>query len=165
MKSFALLFLSLILSSCAIAQTRNNSIPPELVGKWYLGSTSSLAFLNRSTGISDSAGGDGFSIELKSNGSFTKAGVAKTGLYGCSIIVFGYETGKFKATRDALTLNGTENSISYKDSCNPQTNSEKNKPPIKREYSYELKTDDDGKTLLCLSRDGQEECFRKSGDE
>ena len=158
MKLFALLFLSLVLTSCATAQTKS-SIPGELVGKWYTGSTSSLAFLDRNTGISDAAGGDGASLEIKPNGGFVKAVVVKTGLYGCSTVAFGYETGSLKIAGDTATFNGKDYFISYKDSCNPQTNSEKNKPGRKREFSYELRADDDGRDLLCLNDGNQEECF------
>ena len=164
MKSIAIIILSVVLTSCTMAQSRNNSVPTELVGKWYTGSTSSLAFLDKQTGISDSAGGNGASLEIKANGSFIKAVVVKTGLYGCSTVAFGYETGNLKITGDTVTFNGKDYFISYKDSCNPQTNSEKNKGARKYEYSYELRTDDNGRDTLCLSDGKQEECFVK-GEE
>lgn len=148
-----------------MAQSRGNSIPSEFVGKWYMGSTSALAFLDRRTGISDAAGGNSFSFEFKADGSFIKAGVMKTSSYGCSIIVFGYETGKFKTAGDRLMLDDKENFISYKDSCNPHTNSEKNKPPRKLEYPYEIRIDEKGRTQLCLGYEGGEDCFTKNEGE
>lgn len=162
MKSLLLLLLSLVIASSAMAQTAN-SIPDELVGKWYSGSTSSLAFLDRTSGISNAAGGNGVSLEIKPNGSFIKAVVLKTGLYGCSTVAFGYETGKLNITGDTLAFKGKDYFISYKDSCNPQTNSEKNKAPLTYEYSYKLGADENGRDQLCVSNGEQEECYIKSG--
>jgi hypothetical protein len=165
MKLVALSVLSVLLTGCLTAQSRDASVPSELAGKWYTGSSSSLAFLDRSTGISDAAGGNGASLEIKADGNFVKATVLKTGLYGCSVIAFGYQTGELKTSGHTLVFDGTENFISYKDSCNPQTNSEKNKPPLHYEYQYEQRTDDDGRTLLCLSNSKQEECFKREDPE
>lgn len=166
MKSLAVIILSIVLTNCAFGQTRGGAaVPRELVGKWYKGSTSALQFLDRRTGISDAAGGDGFSLEFTADGKFIKAGMMKTGAYGCSVVVFGYETGKFKVAGSTLTLNGADNFISYKDSCNPQTNSEKNKPPRKFDYPFEIRADEDGRTQLCLGFEGGEDCFTKDESE
>lgn len=165
MKSFALLVLSLILSSCAVAQSRSNSIPSELVGKWYKGTTSSLEYLNNSTGIANAAGGNGTGLEIKADGSFTKAQMAKVGLYGCSTIVFSYQTGKVGAAGDSLTFDIRKFYVSYKDSCNPKTNSEKNAAPRKHEYQFELGTDDSGRTTLCINDGKEKECYWREGEE
>lgn len=119
--------------------SRNDSVPSELIGKWYKGSTSALGFLDRQTGISDAAGGEGFSYEFKSNGSFVKAGMVKAGSYGCSTVVFGYETGKFTVAGGNLKMVDKENYVSYKDSCSPQTNSGKNAKLATNEYPYEIR--------------------------
>ena len=162
MKALILVISGLILTSCTFAQSQNDSVPNELVGKWYKGSTSALGFLDRRTGISDAAGGDGFSFEFKSNGTFVKAGMVKAGSYSCSTIVFGYETGKFTATGNNLKMADKENYVSYKDSCNPHTNSEKNAKLAIKEYPYEIRDDEDGDTVLCLAYKGGEECFKKA---
>ncbi len=165
MKPIALLILSSILTSCSMAQSRGVSIPGELVGKRYQGSTSSLEYLNRSTGAANAAGGNGTGLEIKTDGSFTKAQLAKVGLYGCSTIVFGYQTGKVIAADDALTFDVKKFYVSYKDSCNPQMNSEKNAAPQKFQYQYALKTDDGGRETLCLSNGKEEECYwREQGE-
>ena len=165
MKLYALLILTLLFSSCAIAQSASsNSVPGELVGKWYNGSTSSLEYLDRGTGIANAAGGNGTGLEIKADGSFTKAQLAKVGLYGCSTVVFGYQTGILKAAGDTLTFDIKKFYVSYKDSCNPHTNSEKNAAPSRHEWQYELKTDEDARETLCLNDGNEEQCYWREQD-
>lgn len=161
MRLIASSVLSLMLTGCLTAQSRDASVPSELVGKWYTGSSSSLMFLDRRTSISDAAGGNGTGLEIKADGTFAKSQLSKVGLYGCSVMVFGYQKGNASANGGTLTFNGESIYVSYKDSCNPHTNSEKNGKPDSQQYQYELKTDDGGRKLLCLSDGNKEECFRK----
>ena len=166
MKSLRLLILSLVLTSCALAQgSRNNSVPGELVGKWYKGTTSSLEYLDRSTNIANAAGGNGTGLEIKADGGFSKAQLARVGLYGCSTVVFSYQTGNLKAADDTLTFDIKKFYVSYKDSCNPRTNSEKNAAPEKHDWQYELGTDDSGRTTLCLNDGKEEECYWREKDQ
>ena len=66
---------------------------------------------------------------------------------------------------NTLKMVDKENYVSYKDSCNPQTNSEKNARLATNEYPYDIRSDEDGNTVLCLAYSGGEDCFKKAEED
>ena len=155
--------LSLVLmSGCALAQSRK-SVPAQLVEQWFTGNTSTIEYVNRSTGSSDTGGGNRFGYVINADGTYVQLGIAKAGLYGCSTVIFNYQPGTYEVSGSTITLMPSEDYLSYKDSCNPHTNSEKSRPPVKKVFEYHIKTnEDDGREYFCINAEGGESCYARA---
>jgi hypothetical protein len=140
---------------------QTSNIPAELVGEWSNGKVSMLQEKNLSTGQTTASNGSTFTYKFHSNGSFEFIGYMKSTMYGCTTDLFNDKRGKVEVDGDQITLVPSKNYWKNTYSCAPNSNKEKNHTLERETYTWRLKTDEYGKTLVCLANDKGETCYRR----
>ena len=160
MKNIAFLFLFMFLiAGTSFAQ----KIPVDLIGEWHNGNVSMLQEKNLTTGQVTASNGSTFTYKFNSDGSFSYIGYMKSTMYGCTTDLFNDKRGTVEINGDEITFIPTKNYWKNTYSCSPKSNKERNYTLERETYSWRTKTDEYGKTLICLANDKGETCYRKEG--
>jgi len=144
-----------------VAPVRNSGGGGSIVGTWTNGSTSMLGERNTTTGVVTSRNGSTYKYVFNANGSFEYVGYLESTMYGCTTSLFNDKRGKFQISGNQLTLVPNKNYWKNTFSCSPASNKEKNHTLEAETYTFRTKQDEYGKTLICLTNDKGESCFRR----
>ena len=80
-------------------------------------------------------------------------------MYNCSNTLFNQITGRYKVEGSTIYLNPAKDFWKSTNSCAASGNKQTNKVPTKKTLEYELKEDDYGKPVLCLTEGESQTCF------
>jgi len=152
MKLFTALFIGLLVGFSTFAQ--NKSVPSNLVGKWFEGSTSILNEQNMTTGAISSRYGSSIGYTIEADGTFRYAGLIKSTMYGCTTTLWNDRRGKLSVEGDVITFTTTKDYWFNSNSCYPSSNKEENKPLKATKYNYEI-GEKEGRQYLCMREVGK----------
>jgi hypothetical protein len=144
----------------AAGKSSNGSLQ-EIVGKWHNGNVSMMGEKNLTTGRITSSNGTTVSYKFFADGRFEYVGYIKSTMYGCTTDLFNDKRGKVEISGNQITLVPTKNYWKNTYSCSPASNKERDYVLERETYTYRTKTDEYGKTLICLANAKGESCFRR----
>lgn len=133
----------------------------EIVGEWHNGRVSMLQEKNLATGQVTSSNGSTFTYKFFADGRFEYIGYIKSTMYGCTTDLFNDKRGKVEISGSQLTLVPSKNYWKNTYSCSPASNKERDYVLERETYTFRTKTDEYGKTLICLANAKGESCFRR----
>ncbi len=132
-----------------------------IVGTWTNGNFSLISEKNLSNGAIASRGGSTFKYVFNSNGTFEFIGLANSTMYGCTTSLFNDKRGKYEVNGSTITLVPTKNFWRKQNRCAPNSNSEQNYKLDRETFELRTKTDEYGRSLICLADAKGESCYRK----
>lgn len=141
--------------------TQTTSNGGSIVGTWTNGSTSMLGERNTTTGVVTSRNGSTYKYVFNANGSFEFIGYLESTMYGCTTGLFNDKRGSYKISGNQITFTPSKNYWKNTYSCSPNSNKEKNHTLEQETYAFRTKQDEYGKTLICLTNDKGESCYRR----
>ncbi|MDQ4121465.1 MAG: hypothetical protein M3209_08470 [Acidobacteriota bacterium] len=144
----------------AAAKSGNASLR-EIVGVWRNGNVSMMQEKNLTTGQITSSNGSTFTYKFFPDGRFEYIGYIKSTMYGCTTDLFNDKRGKVEISGNKITLVPTKNYWKNTYSCSPASNKERDYVLERETYTFRTKTDEYGKTLICLANAKGESCFRR----
>lgn len=137
---------------------RNSS--GSIVGTWTNGTTSMLAeqYTNGTTAFRN---GSTYKYVFNANGSFEFVGLMASTMYGCTTTLFNDKRGKYQISGSQITFIPSKNYWKNTYSCAPSSNKERDYTLERETYQFRTKQDEYGKTLICLTGDKGESCYRR----
>lgn len=157
-KIVTLSFLSILLAGAVFAQS------DPVVGEWKNGSVGSVQYKDRVTGSTTPGRGSVFTYRFLPNGNYEFTGYMQSTMYNCTTTLFNQITGRYTVVGSEIQLSPARDLWKSTNSCTASGNRQQTKEPVKKSLNFELRTDEYGAELLCLSENGSETCFRKAVD-
>lgn len=157
-KIVTLSFLSILLAGAVFAQS------DPVVGEWNNGSVGSVQYKDRVTGSTTPGRGSVFTYRFLPNGNYEFTGYMQSTMYNCTTTLFNQITGRYTVVGSEIQLSPARDLWKSTNSCAASGNRQQTKEPVKKSLNFELRTDEYGAELLCLSENGSETCFRKAVD-
>ena len=134
----------------------------DLAGTWKDGSVGMIQYENRTTGATKPGRGSIFTYKFLPNGSYEFVGYMETTMYNCTTTLFNQITGKYSADGTTITLSPNRDFWKSGNSCAASGNKQQTKTPTRKSLAYEIRQDEQGRDLLCVSEgSGEESCFRR----
>jgi hypothetical protein len=133
-----------------------------ITGEWNNGSVGMIQYQNRTTGATKPGRGSVFTYKFLANGNYEFVGYMESTMYNCTTTLFNHITGKYTVEGSTINLNPAKDSWKSTNSCAASGNKQQTKTPTRKSLSFELRTDDYGNKLLCLTEGEGETCFKKS---
>ncbi len=144
------------------APVRNTrgSVGGNIVGTWTNGSMSMLGekYVN---GTVQARNGSTFKWVFTADGRFESIGLINSTMYGCTTSLFNDKRGRYEISGSQITLVPSKNFWRNTYSCSPSSNKERDYVLERETYDFRLKTDEYGKTLVCLANAKGESCYRR----
>ena len=132
-----------------------------IVGTWTNGTVSTISEKNLSTGAISSRGGSTFKFVFNTDGSFEFIGLMNSTVYGCTTSLFNDKRGRYEISGSTITLTPNKNFWRKQNSCAPNSNSEQNYKLDRETFQLSTKTDEYGKSLICLADAKGKTCYRR----
>jgi hypothetical protein len=145
----------------AVQPSNSGSSSGGIVGTWTNGTVSSISEQNLSTGVISSRGGSTFKYVFNANGTFEFIGLMNSTMYSCTTSLFNDKRGKYEINGSNITFIPNKNFWRKQNSCAPNSNSEQNYKLERESFELRTKTDEYGKSLICLADAKGEACYRK----
>ncbi|CAA9420088.1 MAG: hypothetical protein AVDCRST_MAG74-2902 [uncultured Pyrinomonadaceae bacterium] len=133
----------------------------DIVGTWTNGNVSTLQEKNLTTGAIASRGGSTFKYVFTADGRFEFIGLMQSTVYGCTTSLFNDKRGKYEINGSNITFIPSKNFWRNTYSCSPASNKERDYVLERETYEFRTKTDEYGKTLVCLANAKGESCYRR----
>ncbi len=130
-------------------------------GKWTNGSVGLISYQNRATGATRPGRGRYFAYDFKADGSYEFIGYMEVTIYNCTTTLFNEIKGKYKVSGSSIELSPSRDFWKNTNSCAASGNKERTQAPTKKELSYEIRQDEQGRGLLCIAEAEGETCYRK----
>ncbi len=99
---------------------------------------------------------------LTADGRFEFIGLMQSTVYGCTTSLFNDKRGKYEINGSNITFIPSKNFWRNTYSCSPATNKERDYVLERETYEFRTKTDEYGKTLVCLANAKGESCYRRA---
>src|SRR5215203_7185115 len=131
-----------------------------LVGTWTNGSTS-MNYEQYTNGTTAFRNGSNYKWVFYADGRFESIGLIASTMYGCTTTLFNDKRGKYEISGTQITLIPSKNFWRNQYSCSPASNKERDYVLDRATYDFRTKTDEYGKTLVCLSNAKGESCYRR----
>lgn len=144
-----------------LAVTAISASAQDLVGTWQTGGMSLIGDRNTVTGSVTPSNGNTQKYVFGSDGRFAFTGYLQSTQYGCTTALFNDKQGKYAIEGSTLTLTPSKNFWRQTFSCSPASNKERNYTLERETYEVSTKTDEYGKTFICLANAKGETCYRK----
>jgi hypothetical protein len=142
------------------AQVERAGNPPQsILGTWTKGMMSTMGDKNRISGAVTPSNGTTFKYVFHPNGSFEFAGYMQSTMYGCTTSLFQDKRGKYRISDNEITLTLSKNFWRNQYSCSPASNKERDYNLDSENYTFRTKTDEYGKTYVCLADAKGETCY------
>ena len=166
MKYITAIIFTLLMVGSAFAQ--RSTVPANLVGNWFEGSTSILQEQNMSNGSVASRYGSSIGYVISGDGTFRYAALIKSTMYGCTTSLWNDRRGKISIEGDVITFTPNKDYWLNMNSCYPSSNKEQNKALQAKSFNFEIGTKE-GKEWLCMREIGKSEvkdilCFPRTDD-
>ncbi|HRI04093.1 MAG TPA: hypothetical protein PLL77_10145 [Pyrinomonadaceae bacterium] len=133
----------------------------DLVGTWQTGGMSMMADRNTVTGATTPSNGNTQKYVFGADGKFAFTGYMQSTQYGCTTALFNDKQGKYTVEGSQITLIPAKNFWRQTNSCSPASNKERNYTLERETYDISAKTDEYGKSFICLANAKGETCYRK----
>lgn len=133
-----------------------------LLGTWGTGGMSTMADRNRVTGSLTPSNGNTFKYVFTADGRFEFIGMMQSTLYGCTTTMFNDKRGSYEISGATVTLTPSKNFWRQQNSCAPNSTKERDYTLTPETYHWRTKTDEYGKSYICLANDKGESCYRRA---
>lgn len=133
----------------------------DIVGVWRTGGMSMMADKNTVTGATTPSNGSTFKYVFTADGRFETVGLLQSTLYGCTTSLFNDKRGKFEISGSQLTLIPSKNFWRQQNSCAPNSTKERDYTLERETLEVRSKTDEYGKSFICLANAKGETCYRR----
>jgi hypothetical protein len=143
------------------AAAKSNGNLSEIVGVWRNGNVSMMGEKNLTTGQITSSNGSTMTYKFFADGRFEYIGYIKSTMYGCTTDLFNDKRGKVEISGNQITFVPSKNYWKNTYSCSPASNKERDYVLDRETYTFRTKTDEYGKTLVCLANAKGESCYRR----
>ena len=140
---------------------QNQSNTRSIVGEWHNGSVSMMQDKNLVTGQTTASNGSTMTYKFFADGRFEYIGYIKSTMYGCTTDLFNDKRGKYEISGSSITFIPSKNYWKNTYSCSPSSNKERDYVLDRETYEFRTKTDEYGKTLICLANAKGESCYRR----
>lgn len=137
-----------------------NSGGGSIVGTWTNGTTS-MNYEQYTNGTTAFRNGSTYKYVFHPNGSFEFVGLMASTMYGCTTTLFNDKRGKYQINGSRITFIPSKNYWKNTYSCAPSSNKERDYTLERETYEFRTKQDEYGKTLICLTGDKGEACYRR----
>jgi len=131
-----------------------------LVGTWTNGTTS-MNYEQYTNGTTAFRNGTTYKYVFYADGRFEFIGLAASTMYGCTTTLFNDKRGKYQISGTHITLIPSKKFWRNQYSCAPASNKERDYTLERETYDFRTKTDEYGKTLVCLANAKGESCYRR----
>ena len=102
-----------------------------------------------------------FSYRFAADGSYTFHGYMESTMFGCTTSLFQEVTGRYLVDAGTIFLKPSRDVWTNSYSCFPNRNSSQEKStPAEKSLQFSFKTDEYGKSFICLNDAGVETCYR-----
>jgi hypothetical protein len=156
MLGFVLVF-GIIVSPGATASAQRS-----VVGYWKTGGVGMINEVNTTTGQTKNRRGQMFSYNFAADGSYTFHGYMESTMFGCTTSLFQEVTGRYLVDAGTIFLKPSRDVWTNRFECFPNRNSSQEKPaPPEKSLGFSFKTDEYGKSFICLNDAGVETCYRR----
>ena len=133
----------------------------ELVGSWKNGSVGMIQYQNRTTGATKPGRGSIFTYKFNANGTYEFVGYMETTMYNCTTTLFNNITGRYSVDGSTINLNPSRDFWKNTNSCAASGNKQTTKTPTRKSLEFEVRDDEYGSRLLCLSEGGSDTCYKR----
>lgn len=162
MKKF---ILGLLLVCAIVSQGVTASAQRSVLGYWKTGGLGMINEVNTTTGQTKNRRGQMFSYRFSADGSYTFHGYMESTMFGCTTSLFEEVTGRYLVDAGTIFLKPSRDVWTNKYECFPNRNSTVEKPaPAEKSLGFSFKTDEYGKSFICLNDAGVETCYRREQD-
>jgi hypothetical protein len=141
-------------------QNFSGNVPPQIVGKWMTGNSSTLTFNNQATGASSNASGIQVMYTILPDGRYEYATLETHTMYSCQTQISLYKTGHIEMNGGQITFVPESGQFTSEDSCNRQYNYTKPAKLMRETYNVSVQRDEYG-TKLCLQNSTINGCAYK----
>jgi hypothetical protein len=117
---------------------------------------------NTVTGAVTPSNGSTFKYVFYPDGRFESIGLIQSTMYGCTTSLFNDKRGRYQISGSQITFIPSKNYWKNTYSCSPSSNKERDYTLERETMSYRTKTDEYGKTLVCLANAKGESCYRRA---
>jgi hypothetical protein len=136
-----------------------------VVGYWKTGGLGMVNEVNTTTGQTKNRRGQMFSYNFAADGTYTFHGYMESTMFGCTTSLFQEVTGRYLVDAGTIFLKPRRDVWTNNYSCFPNRNSSREKPaPAGKSLGFSFKTDEYGKSFICLKDAGVETCYRHETD-
>ena len=133
-----------------------------VLGYWKTGGLGTINEVNTTTGQTKNRRGQTFSYRFAADGSYTFHGYMESTMFGCTTSLFQEVTGRYLVDAGTIFLKPSRDVWTNSYSCFPNRNSSQEKPaPAEKSLQFGFKTDEYGKSFICLNDAGVETCYRR----
>jgi hypothetical protein len=140
---------------------RNTNSWQSILGTWTKGMMSMMGDKNQISGAVTPSNGTSFKYVFHPNGSFEFVGYMQSTMYGCTTSLFQDKRGKYRISGNEITLTLSKNFWRNQYGCSPASNKERDYNLDSENYTFRTKTDEYGKTHVCLTNAKGETCYRR----
>ncbi len=134
----------------------------EIVGTWTNGGMSLLQERNTVAGSTTPLNGSTFKYVFTADGNFEAIGLMQSTVFGCTTSLFNDKRGKYELNGSRITLIPSKNFWRNSYSCSPQSNKERDYVLERETLEWRTKTDEYGKSHICLANAKGESCYRRA---
>jgi hypothetical protein len=135
-------------------------VPAELVGKWGVGRSYNLGYVNRTTGSWAPSSGTQVTYTFHPDGRYEYAALTQQSMYNCTTKLFTYETGVVTVQGRSLLFTPRTGKFRSEDNCNAKNNYEKPSNPEQEAYNWRVERDEVG-LKFCLQNEKMNGCAYK----
>jgi len=144
-----------------VSQAVTASAQRSVVGYWKTGGLGMINEVNTTTGQTKNRRGQMFSYNFAPDGTYTFHGYMESTVFGCTTSLFEEVTGRYLVDAGTIFLKPNRDVWTNSYSCFPNRNSSQEKPtPAEKSLGFGFKTDEYGKSFICLNDAGVETCYR-----
>ena len=133
----------------------------EIVGSWKNGSVGSISYQNRVTGSTRPGRSSIFMYKFHPNGTYEFTGYMELTMYNCTTTLFNNITGRYSVDGSTINLNPSRDFWKNTNSCAASGNKQTTKTPTRKSLEFEVRDDEYGSRLLCLSEGGSDTCYKR----
>ena len=154
--------LSLVLVfGIVVSQGLTASAQRSVVGYWQTGGVGSINEVNTVTGQTKNRRGQTFSYKFAADGTYTFVGYMESTMFGCTTNLFNEINGRYLVDGTTIFLKPSRDFWRNTYSCFPNSNRSQEKEPTPKSVEFGFKTDEYGKSFICLNDAGVETCYRR----
>ncbi len=136
----------------------------EIVGIWRSGGMSLLQDRNTVTGATTPSNGSTFKYVFTADNRFEFVGMIQSTMYGCTTTLFNDKRGRVEIDGSQLTLIPGKNFWRQQNNCAPNSTKERDYTLERENFQWRMKTDEYGKSFICLANAKGETCYRREAE-
>ena len=144
-----------------VAQVVPANAQRSVLGYWKTGGLGMINEVNTVTGQTKNRRGQMFSYKFAADGTYTFVGYMESTMFGCTTGLFNEINGRYLVDGTTIFLKPSRDLWRNTYSCFPNSNRSQEKTPTQKSIEFGFKTDEYGKSFICVNDAGVETCYRR----